>query len=709
MRFAVLTVIVLLFACQLVVGTAIAADTLVTTVTTSGTPARLTLEVDLTVADADAGQSGSLFLVALLQDGTPYQNVSGQWQAYAGMLLPYSQTTLGTHSISILSGNDVTPLVGTSFYMGYGKTAEDMIQNAKYAKVYTIPGSVSGPATAADWLTFSINVQDFSYPDNSADTVARIIDLHEQYKVPVDIYLTDVMLDSYQNQYPELMVRLRTSAYVNIAYHIRPPKPYYTGYDWAGLDSMSADAQKSLIRNYETHLTDGVTGQPTETSGGLARLKTLIGDNPLIAAFQADAALYDSVATVFKELGATMTISHTGTVNLGDTSKGLYIRPEHYDLKLFSYPGQSAQSLIDSGFTAIREISGARAPFVVGVKMHDNDFFASASAWTTVYINGSRKPNWDTSKKAVLKSEADAVAQWTLYEQAVSYAATNKSRIGAMNSTGMAGILSAATANPPKLYISGTMHIESAVNNWPNIDQLLVFFQRATAAGQVGSQTTGMRWSLGADVGWLNGEVRAGEAIRALAALGVSFDIHAHNSADRALAAEKIVALGATPNTVISGIIYTEIDGERTAHTTSTGYSWQGDTMWGIVLSDGHTVSSDDTSGGLWRPRSSNDWQTHDPAGNLVAVGGCARNIESAENIANAVAAGGYTAPVYSCTLNVQPKTLLIVDTTDGIDAIESFASRVGANNSVRWATIGETAAAWKAAGEIPSKINDAQ
>jgi hypothetical protein len=165
--------------------------------------------------------------------------------------------------------------------------------------------------------------------------------------------------------------------------------------------------------------------------------------------------------------------------------------------------------------------------------MHDNDFFAQASAWTTIDVNGPRKPNWNTSTKAPLKSDADQQAQWTIYEAALAYADNQRQRLGVVNALGMGSSLAAAPKTP-LLYISGTMHIETSRTKWPQPDALLAFFQRAIAAGKVGSQTTGMRWSIGADVGWLTGEPRAAEIIRTLSALGVEWDIHAHSATETA-------------------------------------------------------------------------------------------------------------------------------------------------------------------------------
>ncbi|MBI5258372.1 MAG: hypothetical protein HY855_17840 [Burkholderiales bacterium] len=684
--------------------------------TVSGTPAKLSVSGKLVVADADRGRTGMVFVAALLPDGSIYALSNGSWARVSGTAIPaYFTGTLGEHTLNVLSGQDATSIAGTTVYAGYGTSAQAMLDEQRYALLYAIPGSYAGPATAGDWLTFTLNVQDFAYPDRSAATVDRVISLHERYRLPVDIYLTDTLLATYEASYPALMTRLRSSPFVGLNYHIRPPKPYYTGYDWAGLAAMSSAEQLATIRNYETHVTDLVTGQPGSAAGGFARLKQYTGGNPVIAAFQTDAALYTSVSQVFRELGATMTISHSAPyINLGTRYQSLYIRPEHHDLKLFQSPGQSAGSLIEAGFTAARAAAGATSPYVVGVKMHDNDFFAQASAWTTTYVNAPRTPNWNTSTLAGLKSDADMQAQWTLYEGALAWADANRTRVAAINALGLGAALAAAPAMP-LLYVSGTMHIESNPARWPDPDKLIAFFQRATAAGKVGTQTTGMRWSIGADVGWLNGEKRAGEIIRTLSALGVEWDVHVHSAADAAAAAQRIVALGGTPNTVVSGVQTADIDTFRSTQNGTGGYTWKAASLWGVVREGSHSGGSEDLSNGLWLPRSSSDWQAHDPAAALVVVGGGSRNLSTAETLAGMLTQGGYTAPVYSATVMVDQLTFTVVDavnastTTDGIDKIEAFASRLGVLPQVRWASLSATATAWRSAGSVPSRIANTQ
>lgn len=678
----------------------------------SGPLNRTTLTVRLQAGTADVGKSGQLFVVAALPDGAMVALGPNGWTAASTtQAVAYQTVTLGTHTLPVLSAADVSALQGTVLYAGYGSDVADVVRREAYSRVYTVGTDLAGAPGAGVFITFSINVQDFSYPALSAQTVSRIVDLHEQYQLPVDIYLSDTMLDLYRSGQPALMDRLATSPWVRLAYHIRPPKPYYLNYDWAGLAGLTLAEQTARIRQYESSVVDLATGQPTARAGGYQQLMTYANASPgITAAFQADEPLLEATAAAFRELGATWTLAHSvGTLNLGESSRSLFIRPEHHDLKLFELTAQPAATVIEAAITAAQQSAGARQPLFIGAKMHDNDFFAQKSAWNVVFVDGGKRPPWNPALLSPLKSASEQDAQWAIYEGALRHARAQAARIGVAGSGGIAQLRrTAQAAGGAALHVSGTMHIESAMDNWPRVDDLIAFFRRATAAGRVGRQTSGMKWSIGADINWLLNEARAGEVIRTLAPLGVEFDVHAHSAADRARCAERITALGGRPTGVASGLLNTEIDDLRQALTTTSGARWQARSLWGLVTGVGHGSDTDDTAAGLWRPRSSADWRAHDPAANLVAVGNGGRTLAAVEALAAAVGSGTHVQPVYSATINVAPRTLQVVGTTDGIAQIETWAARVGALNAVRWNTIEATAAAFESAGSLPSRVNPA-
>lgn len=303
------------------------------------------------------------------------------------------------------------------------------------------PTSDSAPTGLADLnVTFSINVQDFAYPELSADVVDRIVALHEELDVPVDVFLTDEIARQYEDLAPALVDRLRTSPVVAVSYHARPPVPYYHDFDWAGLSSLATDEQEAVVREYETHRTDLTTGESTDEPGGYAWVAELIGYEPFSAGALADAPLKDAVDRVFAELGATLTIEHGRPIDLGERTRSdaLYLKPEHYDLLLFTHVGEDPAAVYD---TAASTATGAAAgPAFVGVKMHDNDFFAVDSAWVTTY-GRDRTPPWDLSRKSTLLTAEDQAGMWDTYEAFVRHVAEQGDAVGRVNLVDVAGAL----------------------------------------------------------------------------------------------------------------------------------------------------------------------------------------------------------------------------------------------------------------------------
>ena len=298
-------------------------------------------------------------------------------------------------------------------------------------------GSVSlpTPVSADKYITFSLNMQDFSYPEKSVDVLRKALDLHEQYQVPVDVFLTGTIAKYYAEHAPDLVERLKTSSMVAVSYHVRPPAPYTNDFDWLGLADMSATEQYNKIMEYETHDIDLVNGTSTSDLGGYQYVKDLIGYAPYAAGVPSSAGLTTAVDKVMLELGAVMDIVHGDKAfNLGEKKSGLWIRPETIDLKLFSYEGANGATAVDEALTAAPSATDAKAPYFVNVKMHDNDFFAEDSAWTTVYLAKGyhRQPPFNLLLKSLLLSDDAQRVMWTRYEEAVKYA-SELSDVGLLN------------------------------------------------------------------------------------------------------------------------------------------------------------------------------------------------------------------------------------------------------------------------------------
>ncbi len=603
----------------------------------------------------------------------------------------------------------------------------------------------SASADPEECVMFSINVQDFSYPERSAQTVNRILDIHEKLGVPVDLYLSSAIAALYEDESLELLKRLATSRLAAVSYHVRPPAPYYTKFDWKGMRQMSEEEQRAIVREYETHRIDPETGRATDRPGGYSHLKELLGYAPWVASCQADGELAPAVHAVLRDLGARLFAMHGRAINFGDRAHGLFQRSEHVDLKLFQFVGQDAGDLLENAFAEARKARGGKAPWFVGVKMHDNDFIAEKSAWTTVYLSRNRRPDWDLDVRAALLSEAKQAAVWQHYEAAVGWVAAHGDRVRALNAPMLlekldvgAGVTEGAAPQAGKsrgprreedesdgprpvkqpaasgessgkssakapgtaaegtlLYVSGSMHIESKRDRWPDPDALIAFFRRAAA--------TGMHWSVGPDIGWLQGEPRAGDVVRALEALGVQWDIHAHRHEDRARCAAAIRKMGGHPTAVASGVVLDEVESLRDP-VRSGGVVWEAKVLWGSVRNPWHGADSDMPAIGVWRPKSGEEFSVHDPEGDLIEVAGGPVGLPELERLAQEVAGVRDGAPLLSASIMIDPGRLTVGRTQDGIEAVEACAARLSQASHVRWATIDETAEAWVEAGSVPAR-----
>jgi hypothetical protein len=106
-----------------------------------------------------------LFVAALLPSGQIVALTSNGWQGVgAGGVPAYQNVTLGQHTVPLVNQADLQTLSGTAIFAGYGTDLQDMVSRQAFSRVYVIGAALAGAAAAGDFLTFSINVQDFSYP-----------------------------------------------------------------------------------------------------------------------------------------------------------------------------------------------------------------------------------------------------------------------------------------------------------------------------------------------------------------------------------------------------------------------------------------------------------------------------------------------------------------------------------------------------------------
>lgn len=114
----------------------------------SGTLNSLTLSVSVSIADSDIGKDGNYYIVYKNNDAWFAHNGS-QWVEYASGVLPtYATGALVSSSLVLAQDIDLSEIIGAQLYIGYGLTENDMLENEKYALVYTVSQEVQavGPA-----------------------------------------------------------------------------------------------------------------------------------------------------------------------------------------------------------------------------------------------------------------------------------------------------------------------------------------------------------------------------------------------------------------------------------------------------------------------------------------------------------------------------------------------------------------------------------
>lgn len=275
-------------------------------------------------------------------------------------------------------------------------------------------------------VLFSVNTHDWVLPQDSARTVSRILDIHEKYDVPVDVYLTDPVVQAYAAESPALLERLRKSRQAVVSYHIRPPSPYYWTFDFLELAAYPADQLQALLRAYETHALDLVTGQPGDGPGGYAGLSGWMGyAPPVVSGFSEGGPVGTALLNLFHDLGAGLYVVHGRVVEPGETAGPLLIRPEHVEMKLYEHPEKDAAQWVREELEPWR----GEEHVYVNIKVHENNFYLWGTSWDRIFYGAGgvpRTPPFDlTAWEGTLqyRSPEEQAAQWANYEKAVAHVA----------------------------------------------------------------------------------------------------------------------------------------------------------------------------------------------------------------------------------------------------------------------------------------------
>ena len=152
-----------------------AAPTASFSATSSGPTSNLSLTANFKVADADVGSIGNYYLGAYFEQAAYFYNGS-VWALYQGGALPvYVTAPLADRSVEVVRNADMSSIVGTELYIGYGLSESDMAANSKFAKVYTFVADQAPLVSATviangavDVLTSAVVGASFSQPMDPA-------------------------------------------------------------------------------------------------------------------------------------------------------------------------------------------------------------------------------------------------------------------------------------------------------------------------------------------------------------------------------------------------------------------------------------------------------------------------------------------------------------------------------------------------------------
>lgn len=315
------------------------------------------------------------------------------------------------------------------------------------------PGRGVGGEVA--FISFIINVHDWTHPSESADTLLRLVDLFEKYNVRGDFYFTAEVTRKYMEERPDVIERLRNSN-MTISYHVRPPHPLYSGFD-SRLQGLDDATLHQTLLDYETYALDLETGELDRSQpGGYTYVAQVFGRKPVVApAPNNDPRIKAASQRVYRNLGAQMTLLYheegTKMDQPFETVNGLLVRPSDFSTtrttdidgtdnfwwNFMSRPNADVYNPTSMLQTQLTEWQGhnyGRAPFITAL-IHENNFYRSgAEGWSSIYFTMDKggkadplSPPFDlfVPDPSTLRTPADQQAIWNAYEEMVAYAAAH--------------------------------------------------------------------------------------------------------------------------------------------------------------------------------------------------------------------------------------------------------------------------------------------
>jgi peptidoglycan/xylan/chitin deacetylase (PgdA/CDA1 family) len=333
-------------------------------------------------------------------------------------------------------------------------STQDTPTGAPVTQTSTLP-EFSPSTETRGYISFIINVHDWSHPGESADTILRLVDLFEKYGVRGDFYFTAEVAHQYVEQRPDVIERLKNSN-MTISYHVRPPHPLYTDFD-SRLKGLDDATLYQTILDYETFALNLETGDLDRSqAGGYTYVAQTFGRKPVtVPAPNNNQRIKDAAQCVYASLGAQMTLLYheegTKVDRPFEYINGLLIRPSDFsttrttdisgsDNFWWNYMSKPdavkyyPTSMLQTQLAEWENHNYGRAPFITSL-IHENNFpRASTEGWSSIYFtidNGKRGDplsppyNLNAPDPSRLRPPEEQQAIWDAYEEMVAYAAQN--------------------------------------------------------------------------------------------------------------------------------------------------------------------------------------------------------------------------------------------------------------------------------------------
>ncbi len=308
--------------------------------------------------------------------------------------------------------------------------------------------AAEAPPTPRAWVNFVINVQNFRYPDSSAETVEKLCAIFERHGVRGDFYLTGTMAELYAQSAPRLLGALAAQG---LGYHTRPPHPLFDGFE-GPLRGLQGEALTQRIAEYESRSLDLATGQlRPDQPGGFLFVKERLGKAPAVVSVPTRIEPIKLAACAwYQQQGARGVVWFHKARALGDDPYelrgGLLSRPSDLALYEWQAAGEPRPNLWWNRYAEgnpreedrpaawlerqLRGWTGRRPPFVT-VLIHENNVTRRGrdpwlhTFWDDTAKSAPRSPPYDLQAPDPSRPRSAGEQRRILeaYEELVAYAA----------------------------------------------------------------------------------------------------------------------------------------------------------------------------------------------------------------------------------------------------------------------------------------------